>query len=445
MKSVYSYLLCLTLGALGHLSRAAEPAPVPLTLRQAQEIALQKHPKITGAELKARAARQATTEVKAAFFPSLFANATAVGTENDNTRVAAGSLNNGTVFSRAAEGLFVTQMITDFGRTANLAASAKFRAQAEEENAGATRAQILLEVTTAYFNALQAQSLKQVAEQTVVTRQLIFDQVKALADNKLKSELDANFARVTLDEGKLLLVKAENNLRAAFAGLSALLNLREPQPFALSEEPGPPNVPADVAPLINQALAQRPELARRRLEREAAAKSAKAEKALRYPTISAIGAAGLTEFHDSRMEDHYAAAGVNLNFPLFTGRLYSARQAEAELRAQAAAEALHDEETTIIRDVRVAWLNANYAYERRDLTAKLLASATQAFDLAQARYKIGASSMVELSQAQLNKTAAEIAQTSANYDCQIQRAILNFQSGQWSESPATGPGPNPSH
>ncbi|MBI3877902.1 MAG: TolC family protein, partial [Verrucomicrobia bacterium] len=46
-----------------------------------------------------------------------------------------------------------------------------------------------------------------------------------------------------------------------------------------------------------------------------------------------------------------------------------------------------------------------------------------------ARYQLGISSIVELSQAQLNKTAAEIAQASAKYDYLIQRAVLNYQVG----------------
>jgi outer membrane protein len=79
--------------------------------------------------------------------------------------------------------------------------------------------------------------------------------------------------------------------------------------------------------------------------------------------------------------------------------------------------------------VRVAWLNVNYASEKLQLTAKLLHHANIAFDLAQERYKVGASSIVELSQAQLNKTSAEIAVAGAKYDYLTQRAFLSYQVG----------------
>jgi outer membrane protein len=49
--------------------------------------------------------------------------------------------------------------------------------------------------------------------------------------------------------------------------------------------------------------------------------------------------------------------------------------------------------------------------------------------LAQTRYDIGLATMVELSQAQLNVTAAEIADTSARFDYQALRLNLDFQTG----------------
>ena len=59
----------------------------------------------------------------------------------------------------------------------------------------------------------------------------------------------------------------------------------------------------------------------------------------------------------------------------------------------------------------------------------MLDQATQALDLAQSRYDLGLSSIVELSQAQLNKTSAEIASAGAKYDYQFQRAVLDYQIG----------------
>jgi outer membrane protein len=321
-------------------------------------------------------------------------------------------------------------LLTDFGRTAHLVNSSRLSSRAASANTEATRDELLLQVDVSFYTALKAQSVLDVARQTLQTRKVLLDQISALATNKLRSELDLRFAEVTYEQGQLLVAQAQNDLDQAFISLETLLGDREKRTYRLIEEPMPAAKPVDPAGLVDTALSQRPDLARLRLERDATSQYALAQKALNYPTVSAIGAGGLIPVRDtSHFEDRYAAAGVNLSLPIFDGGLNSAKHAEAELRSQAASENLRDAENTAIKDVRNASLNVNYAYERLDLTQKLFENASLAFDLAQARYTMGSSSIVEVSQSQLDKTSAEIANTSAKYDYEIQQAILNFEIG----------------
>src|SRR5664280_2093761 len=250
-----------------------------LTLQEAHQAALRSHPAISVADLKALAARQVTRQFRSAFFPTLSANAVAVGTVNDNTRLSAiAALNNPSIYDRNAEGLILSQLITDFGRTANLTGSAKLRAEAEANNAQATREQILLAVDGAFFSAQQAQSVTRVAEQTVAARQLFLEQVTALVTNQIKSELDLSFARVNLEDGKLLLSKAQNDLQSAFAQLANLMALREPKTYRLVEEPLPPELSTNVSEFVQQALQFRPDLLSLRNSQGAALKFSRAER-----------------------------------------------------------------------------------------------------------------------------------------------------------------------
>jgi outer membrane protein len=401
-----------------------------LTLQAAHEAALRNHPQIRVGDLRALAARQVTRQFRAAFFPTLAANVMSVGTADENTRLGAiGTLSNPSIFDRNAEGLVLSQLITDFGRTANLTGSAKLRAQAEADNAQATRQQILLAVDATFFAAQQAQSVTHVAEQTVATRQVFLVQVAALATNKLRSDLDVSFAKVNVDDARLLLSKAQNDVQAEFARLANLMGLREPTTYRLVEEPSPPMLLTNIPELVEQALQARPELLSLRNSREASLKSAQAEKALRYPTVSAVGSAGVIPVGDSQLPKNYAAAGVSVTLHLYVGGLYSARIQEAELRARAAEESLRDLENNVIRDVRIAWLNAQNAFDRLRITAELLDNAKQSYDLAQARYKTGLSSIVEFNQAQLNLLSAQIAYANTQYEYLLQRSALNFQTG----------------
>jgi outer membrane protein len=304
------------------------------------------------------------------------------------------------------------------------------QASAESQNAQATREQVLLEVDRAYFGVLQAQAVENVAQQTVDTRQLLLDRVTILAQNKLKSDLDVSFARVALEDGRLLLQKAQNDFDSSMAALSTALGLREQRHFNLIEQAQPPIASAtDVAPLIDKALQDRPELASLRDERDATLRLARSLRDARLPTISAVIAAGEAPSHDDRLPGSYSAGGIQLSVPVFTGGLYLARQHEAELRAKAAGESLRTLEDQVSRDVRIAWLNLNNARERLRTSQELSRYAADAYQLADARYRAGSSSIVELSQAQLELTSAQIGETNARYEVLIQESALSYETG----------------
>ena len=320
-------------------------------------------------------------------------------------------------------------MITDFGRTADLVQSATLNADSRDQDVNARRADVLLQVDRAYFNALRARAVLKVAQQTVDARQLVVDQVDALARSGLKSALDLSFARVNLSEAQLLLVQARNDIEAAAALLAATLG-SPPQNYELVEEDLPPPPPDESASLVAKALGGRPDVAAQRLAGEASAKFAEAERSLWLPSLSFVTAAGVTPYHQIGLTDRYLAAGVNVTVPLSNGGLYSARHAEAAFRAQAQNEGLRDLENRVTRDVTVAWLDARTAYQRLDLTNQLLSQATDALVLAQARYNLGLSSIVELTQAQLNQTRAEIEHATARYEYQARVSALRFQTGE---------------
>ena len=402
-----------------------------LTLGQAQNLAVQNHPQLAAARSSAAASHQVPLELRAAQLPQL--SGAVSGVEADNgSRLAAGLLNNPALYSRMGAGVSATQLITDFGRTRDLVQSANLHAQAQDQSTEATRTQILIAVDQAYFDDLRAEAVLKVAQDTVSARQLVVDQIGALQRSGLRSTLDLSFANVNLSDAKLLLATAQNNISAAQVQLANTLGLpgqAQQGGFALSPEPAPGPLPNTVQPLVDQAIRDRPDAAALRLEQTSAERAAKAEHDLYYPTVSAAGVAGVVPTGVSQVPGQYGAVGVNLNVPVFNGHLFKARQTEAQLRAQAVSQILKDLENRIQRDVQVAYLNATTAFQRIGLTTELLEQARMAADLAQARYDIGLGSIVELSDAQLRVTAAQIANSSAEYDYQTERANLAFQMG----------------
>jgi outer membrane protein len=428
----FAVALLLSACSVAHAQTPPPPGVIRLTLYDAEQLALRNNPQISVAKLLMLAQHQVAREVRSAELPSAAGNITAVDA-HEGTRITAGVLNNPSVFDRAGAGVTVGQLITDFGRTRNLTASATLRERSQEQTEQATAADVTLAVDRAFYSALAAQAELLVAQQTVNTRQTTADQVQALTTAKLRSELDLSFANVNLAEAKLLLLDAQNRKDAAFTGLNEILGFEKPAGYLLVDEsavtPGEP--PKSEEDLVQQALRSRPDLVAIDDDLQAQKRFARAEHELNRPTITALGAFGGTPVRaDQITSSWYGAAGINMSIPLFNGFLFSARAREADYRASALQQQVRDLRDRIARDVRVTWLEANTAYQRVSVTAQLLQQADLALDLAQTRYQLGLASIVELSQAQLQQTNAQIGNTNARYDYLSNLSALNYQIGK---------------
>ncbi|HET8926064.1 MAG TPA: TolC family protein [Candidatus Acidoferrum sp.] len=426
------FLLSLACSPLRAQAPSAPP-PAPsqpqgrsLTLAQAEAIALKNNPQITVGKLNALVAHQYVREARSALLPTAYLSVTAVDA-NPGSRIAAGGLNNSILFPRAAAGAAVGQLITDFGRSTSLLSSSKYQAKAEDQNSAATTAQITLTVDQEFYNVLETKALLIVAQQTVEARQLLVDKIQALTNAKLKSELDLSFTKVDLARGKLLLLEAQNNYQASLATLSAILGYPDEQNFQLVEEPGAIAPPAlDPLPLIQQALQQRPEVIALQDEVQAAQKLSGAEHDLWRPTVNALGVVGEAPVRDDHIPNWYGAVGVNINIPVFNGFLFNARAKAADLQTEVRRQKLADLRNNIARDVRNSWQDTNRAYERLSVAQQLREQAGLALDLAQARYNLGLGSIVEFSQAELQKTEADIADTDARYQYRLTELVLAY-------------------
>jgi len=411
---------------------AGAQAPPRLTLQEAEAMAIRNHPQIQAAQNELGFAQQQITINRAAYYPSVSGEIT--GSQgNDLARIGAGELTASRLFTRFSPGIVVNQLITDSGRTSNLVSSARFQAKSTEQTVTATRYDVVLQVNRTYYNVLGAQALVKVAQQTVDARQLLDDQVNELARNGLKSQVDASFADVNVSEAKLLLIRAREGVEEALAELGRALGSDQPANYQLVEEQNPPGPPGSVGDLVTQAINNRPELASLRFTRESAYKFFEAEKDLSRPTVNGVAVAGFIPYintpSNTPVPAEYEGIGANVSIPIFNGHLFSARREAARQHAMESDQRLRDQEERISRDVRVAYSGAITAFQRIDVAAQFVVQAGLALELAQGRYNLGLSSIVELTQAQLNLTQADIESLSAKYDYQTQYSVLQYAIG----------------
>jgi outer membrane protein len=434
MRFTRSIALCaLTLPVftcfLNAQTNQSQPVTSTLTLTQAEATALSNQPRMLAAQLRTRAAGARIREARAAYFPMAAFNATGVHVADTGTATAAGALTTSSLSDRFAYGGNLSQLVTDFGRTSALVGSTRSNAQAQDDIATLTRAQVRLNLRESYYQVLGAEAVLRAAQSAQANRHLVAQQLTALAQSELRSTVDVNFAEVLASEADLAVVQARSMVAQQRARLATAMGVTQTITFPLADPAMPDALPPDPDSILPQAQNLRADLNAAVAQQHAAQQFATAEKRLSYPTLSAAGAAGEIPYHDHTLQDHYAAAGFNLNIPIFNGGLFAARRAEADLESKARAQDVQQLHLEVTEEVRNSWQRANETFQSLDVTARLVAQSKEALRLAQARYDAGLGSIVELNEAQMNETSAEIFAADAVYTYLSRRAELDFAAG----------------
>jgi outer membrane protein len=423
-------------GARAQLKPLLDPgtATTPITRTEAERLALKNNPRITASHLLALAAGQLTRETRSGELPQIYGAITAEKAQ-DGSRISSGGLTDSRLYAHAGTGGTLTQLITDFGHTRDLVATNRLLQKAQDQTTVANQQDVLLATDEAFYRLLDAQSLLDVAKATVQARGDVQNLIQVLTKSALKSDLDLNIASAGLSQAQLLRLDAENAVASASAALAAVLAAPPDTLYQAVEDQtsAPPPPETDTSATLNAAAqTQRPDLQALRLNAQAYQKFARAQELQHLPTISALAIGGITPVSpDGIFVPHwYAAAGVNLSVPLFTGFRIDAQTEEARLRQRATEKQAQDLSDTIARDVRIALLNAQTSFRRIGVADQFRNQTAQALALAQTRYKLGLSSIAELSQAQLQSTQAAVAAVNARYDYLLSLRALDYARGQ---------------
>src|SRR6202453_3581572 len=305
----------VTLSGQAASSAPANPGlQTTLTRKQAEQAALKDNPRVSVSQLLAFAQHQVVREARSAELPTANGAITAAKAL-EASRISAGSLTASRLFTHAGAGSNFTQLITDFGKTHNLVLTQKLEEQAANASSLATKEEIVLAADQAFYDALTAQAVLQVAKQTVNARQATQTQVNQLTQNNLKSTLDLSFANVNLSQSQLLQLDAENNAEATMATLDEVVGLDHEVAYQLEDDATQKSAPPpDFTPLIQTALAQRPDLQSLSYGQQSAQKYARAQWDQLLPSINALGTVGTIPI---RVDQYYTsnwwgAIGVNM-------------------------------------------------------------------------------------------------------------------------------------
>ncbi len=401
--------------------------PQTLSLKDAQNIALKNHPEILSSQYNVMGAEEKIKEVNANYLPQITGNSIATFAPSNTRLTAAGSINNPGVYHRGSVGVSAKQLILDFGRTGHLIGAEQNKMQAQEANQAFIQMRVKFLVTQAYYTVLRAIEILKVAKETLTARQTLFERIQALRDSKIRSDLDVSIAIQGVEEGNLLVIKAQTDLNAAQAKLIQNLGLNEQKSFTFVNDIKVAPPPADIDSLLLKGKDQNPEIIMLKCELDSARQKYEAAKAENYPTINLVGYAGKNPIRDAKqLQPGYAAAGIELSVPIFTGGKITAGEKQAFYHSQAILHTLANKENQFISNVKVAWNEALAAYKNIKIAAELRDNNNKSLELIEVGYDAGRNSIVDLRQAQLSKTQADINYSNAVFEYMINLAALEF-------------------
>jgi outer membrane protein TolC len=419
----------------------AEDQPSKLSLEEAIRSGLDRHPMIRLAQGEVLAAEAVTKQLEAAYYPQVSAIWQNTG---GNTRVLAnlsvsGSLPKPTNYL-TTPGVRVDYLITDFGYTAHSVLANKALTDAAGKDVSTIKAVVALNVQQAYLNCLKQQRFVDIQQDVLKQWQLLFAQAQGFYKRDLRAKLDVEAAAAQMNQAELGLLKAQNDLRVAFAALNNAMGRPSVETYDLQPAPLPPVPQSALDPLYDMALQQRPEIQGNADRVRAAEEAIKATRALRYGNVTGIGTAGYTwwgreerpsgkDVSNPGAQLGFWGAGGTSAIPIYTGGRLEGKIEQAEARkgeAQATARQIAND---VVLQVTRAYLASETAHQQIPVAEERVTHAREALALARERYKNALGSILDVMTATAFLTSAEVGLAEARYEYQGSQVALNYAIG----------------
>jgi len=403
------------------------------------DIALSSSPATRATWLEARAAAASLGASRAEYYPTLDLNAGL--TRTDSTAVGGQFSFLNTSYGPS---LALTYLLFDFGgRGARVGeAEATLRAAGFEHNMAIQ--DVVLEVETAYYRYLESRAQLVAAEAAVEEATLNLQAARRRQEVGVATVADVLQAQTALSRAELERVRAAGAIEALRGTLAAAMGLPASTPLEVSElelDLDHPGLTAGVQELIDQALAQRPDLAAARSRAEASARQVDSTRAERWPEISLTSSANRTWYEPGEQADHADSwsATVLLKLPLFTGFELPFQVEEARERAEQAQVQAEQVGQRVELEVWTAYVDLKTAAERMASARDLVASAEQSERVALARYREGVGSILDSLAAQAALAEARSEVIAADADWFVATARLARATGTLGPAPEGSP------
>jgi outer membrane protein len=438
------FVLLIVLSGLGWTVAGAAwavEAGGSLSLDQAIDLALKEHPAVKQSRETVAAARYNIGVSRAAYLPQVnfvsnyyYGNAFSSAGRKPLTAATGGTVSSISSADTTHYYFYqfqATQLLYDFGKTPGLIKESRASFGQSEQDYAGSRQQVALDARTGYFGYLAAQRALKVQEETVRQNQALLKQAQGFYQVGLKAKIDVTKAEANLYDAEATLIKARNGVDLARVTLMTALGLKT-WPFTQVEDMLEVKAqPQSLEALKAQAQQRRPELLKNRHQQnfnEAAVKVAQAGYFPVFTSNAAYGWQSLDRPFANQPSTWYV--GAAMTFPLFEGlsTVYAVNQNKAQLRATL--ENYEVLRQNVTKEVEQTYLDVKSGWELIRASKKALEAARENLRLAWGRYQAGVGTIIEVTDAQVQFSQADLKFVQALYDYRVFEAKLDKAIGK---------------
>ncbi len=332
-------------------------------------------------------------------------------------------------------GLSFSQSLFTGGRLRGQTQAAGAGLRSAELGLTTARAQLLLDVTTAYYDASLGDRLVAIAEATLEQADTTLSQTRLAREVGNQSEFELLRARVTRDNQRPVAIQRRADRDLAYYRLKQLLNLPLEQPLGLTTELGDTGVaggerlaalvetPGDTAAAARLPVRQ----AEQGVEsREGLLRVARAQRLPQLTLFSDYAEFGYPEDGSPFSADYLSdwTVSVGLQLPLFTGGRVRGDVEVARANLDQAQLRLRQTRELAQVDARSAELQLQAALAGWEASAGTEEQADRAYEIAEIRYREGISTQTELNELRIQLAQAQATRARAARDLQVARTRL---------------------
>jgi outer membrane protein TolC len=286
---------------------------------------------------------------------------------------------------------------------------------AEEAN----RKAIIYGVKQAYYTMLAQQREIGILTQTLDQRREETRKTQALHESGNANQIDVRQAQVNLTSAELDLRKAQGNLEIDRENLSVLVGWPTEKVYSAAETADLPAPDMDVAQAVKTALDQRADLKQYAAKIASAVIDVDLARAKRSPTVSASAGLGFTQPWDGSTATLDWSGGVQVSMPI----LDSGAADAAVRRAQAAGGSITVQRDKLAAAIATEVKNAVYGLRdllaRVDLAGEKVDLAQSQYDLARMQFENGSGSNLDVLEASVTLSTAQVSLAKARSDAQL--------------------------